>query len=84
MIGQQSIYDVRLLEALPVHTGPLDWLQAGRDGVVILDPIGAAPLLRQCEPLAVTSPAYGRRLRDALTIKSPRIVVTSQGVRCAA
>jgi hypothetical protein len=77
MLGAENIFAPRLGDPLLVHETPLDWLRAGRRGVYIIDPQRAAPLLRLGEPLGVTREAHGRRLRQALTIPSPRIVVAS-------
>jgi len=77
MLGAENIFAPRLGEPLLVHETPLDWLRAGRRGVFIVDPQRAAPLLRLGEPLGVTREAHGRRLRQALTIPAPRIVVAS-------
>ncbi|MGO9768997.1 MAG: hypothetical protein ACLPSW_05465 [Roseiarcus sp.] len=77
MLGAENIFAPRLGEPLLVHETPLDWLRAGRQGVFIVDPQRAGPLLRLSEPLGVTREAHGRRLRQALTIPAPRIVVAS-------
>jgi hypothetical protein len=77
MLGAENIFAPRLGEPLLVHETPLDWLRAGRHGVFIVDPQRAAPLLLLSEPLGVTREAHGRRLRQALTIPAPRIVVAS-------
>ena len=75
MLGQDNLYGSRVGEPLIVHETPLEWLQAGREGVFIIDPQGASPLLRMVEPLAVKRPEFGRQLLSALTIRAPRIVV---------
>jgi hypothetical protein len=77
MLGAENIFAPRFGEPLLVHETPLDWLRAGRRGVFIVDPQRAAPLLRLGEPLGVRREAHGRRLRQALTILAPRIVVAS-------
>jgi len=77
MLGAENIFAPRFGEPLLVHETPLDWLRAGRHGVYIVDPQRAAPLLRLSEPLGVAGEAHGRRLRQALTIPAPRIVVAS-------
>jgi len=77
MLGAENIFAPRFSEPLLVHETPLDWLRAGRRGVFIIDPQRAAPLLRLGEPLGVKREAHGRRLRQALTIPAPRIVVAS-------
>lgn len=77
MLGAENIFAPRLGEPLLVHETPLDWLRAGRRGVFIVDAQRAAPLLRLSEPLGVSREAHGPRLRQALTIAAPRIVVAS-------
>jgi hypothetical protein len=77
MLGQDSLYRCRLGEPLIVHETPLEWLQAGRDGVFVIDPQRASPLLRMVEPLVVKSPDFCRRLQAALTICAPRIGVAA-------
>jgi hypothetical protein len=75
MLGQDNVYGWRVGEPLVVHETALEWLQAGRQGVFIIDPQRASPLLRMVEPLGVKRPEFGRRLQAALTIRPPRIVV---------
>jgi hypothetical protein len=84
MIGQHCIYQPRLSEPLVAHETPLDWLRTGRHGVVVIAPQGAAPLLNLSAPIGVESPIYGHRLRSALTIPSPRIVVAEKPISRAA
>ena len=78
MLGQDNLYGWRVGEPLIVHETPLEWLQAGREGVFVIDPQGASPLLRMVEPLAVKRPEFGRQLLSALTIRAPRIVVENR------
>jgi hypothetical protein len=77
MLGQDNLYGWRLGKPLMVHETPLEWLQAGRDGVFVIDPQRASSLLRMVEPLGVKRPDFGRRLQAALTICAPRIVVAA-------
>jgi hypothetical protein len=77
MLGAENIFAPRLGEPLLVHETLLDWLRDGRRGVYIIDPQRAAPLLRLSGPLGVKRDAHGRRLRQALTIPAPQIVVAS-------
>ena len=70
-----TAYEIRWAGRSIVHETPLEWLQAGREGVFVIDPQGASPLLRMVEPLAVKRPEFGRQLLSALTIRAPRIVV---------
>ena len=78
MLGQDNLYGCRLGEPLMVHETSLEWLQAGREGVFIIDPQRASLLLRMVEPLGVKRPEFGRQLQAALTIRAPRIVVATQ------
>lgn len=66
-------------QALQVHETPLQWLIAERQGVVIVDPRRAPSLLRSAAPLAASSVAFGRRLRNLLTLSSPSIYVPTAG-----
>ena len=84
MLGAENVFAPRLGEPLLVHDTALDWLRGGRRGVFIVDPQRAAPLLRFSEPLGVKCESHGRRLRQALTIPAPRIVVASNNARAAA
>jgi hypothetical protein len=60
-----------------MHETALDWLRADREGVVVVDPQRASPLLRMVEPLGVRRASFGRRVHEAMTIAPPRIVVAS-------
>jgi hypothetical protein len=75
MLGQGNLYGWRIGEPLVVHETPLEFLQAGREGVFVIDPQRASPLLRMVEPLGVKRPEFGRQLQAALAIRAPRIVV---------
>jgi hypothetical protein len=78
MLGQDNLYGWRVGDPLTVPETPLEWLQAGREGVCVIDPQRASPLLRMVEPLGVKRPAFGRQLQATLTIRAPRIVVAAQ------
>jgi hypothetical protein len=75
MLGAENLYGWRLGDPLVMHETPLDWLKASPEGVFVIDPQRASPLLRQVEPLGVKSAIFGRRMREAMTIRAPRIVV---------
>jgi hypothetical protein len=77
MLGQDNLYGWRIGEPLVVHETPLEWLQAGREGVFVIDSQRASPLLRMVEPLGVKRPEFGRRMRESMTIRAPRIVVAT-------
>lgn len=70
-------------EALAVFADVASWLRAGRRGVVIADPQRARWRLTG-ERLSVDDVAFGRRVRDALRLPEPRIMVASKGARRAA
>lgn len=78
MLGQDNLYGWRLCEPLLMHDTPLEWLMAGREGVFVIDPERASPLLRAVEPLGVQSPEFGRQIQAALTIRAPRILVATR------
>jgi hypothetical protein len=78
MLGQDNLSDWRLGDPLMVHETPLEWLQAGREGVFVIDPQRASPLLRMVEPIGVKRPEFGRQLQAALSIRAPRIVVAAR------
>jgi len=80
MLGLQTVYPPRvyLEEALKVHPTPLEWLRAGREGVVILKPLSARWYVEHfC--LKVDDAVFGWRLRDSLRWHEPRIFVECAG-----
>jgi hypothetical protein len=79
LLGEDQVNGARLDQerALPVHETPIDWLVAGRSGVVIVDPRRAAFILRRAEPLRVANAAFGKRLATLLHIAPPRIFAPS-------
>jgi hypothetical protein len=81
MLGSENLFGFRMREALEVHPTPFEWLLAGCQGVVILDPAKAAPLLRRAEPLQASSFAHGRNLKKLLDVKPPRILVPASAER---
>jgi hypothetical protein len=60
---------------LLVHRSPLDWLRAGRKGIVIMRPEWAAERLRNVPRLIAADVGHGRELRRLLTPKIPEIFV---------
>jgi hypothetical protein len=85
-LGAENIYAPRFDpdRALQVHETPLEWLLHDRNGVVVVDAQGAAPLLRLAEPLAVETVEYGQKLRRMLEVRLPRIFVANPDMRRAA
>ena len=70
---QETSSDAGGQEPVQVRASILEWLRAGRAGVVVLDPPGAAFLLNGVT-VAAANPAIGRALDSLLTLR-PRIVV---------
>ena len=68
-------------EALPVHRTPLEWLQSGRKGIVILDPVRARWEFAYlgCK-LLVNDLSHGQSLRSALTIPAPPILISTSSI----
>ena len=81
MLGEDNLWRAR--DVLDVHATPLDWLRAERRGVCVVDPVRAAPALRDAGTLEVGSQAERRRLADMLTLRLPDIRVRP-AVRSAA
>ncbi len=77
LLGAENLWAPRLTKerALAVFESPLGWLRAGREGVVVIDPQRAAPLLRHAEPLVAESIDHGQRLRRRLAARPPRVYV---------
>jgi hypothetical protein len=86
LLGAEYLWAPRLTkeQALAVFESPLGWLRAGREGVVVIDPRRAAPLLRRAEPLVAESIDHGQRLRRRLTVRPPRVYVAKSKLRSAA
>ena len=62
-------------EAVDVHAGVLDWLRAGRRGVVMVDRARAVVALREAREITVRDVKFGVTLDRLLTIHAPKIVV---------
>ncbi len=77
MLGEEQLDSPRFGEPLLVHPDPLSWLQAGRDGVVVVDPIRAAPMLRDAGPIEVASFGERKILLELMRIKLPDVMVRS-------
>jgi hypothetical protein len=86
LLGLENLWTPRIAYdgALVIFETPLEWLKAGRQGVVIVNPERAAPLLREAEHLCAPSEKYGRYLRSILTARPPRIVVPKASLGRAA
>jgi hypothetical protein len=81
LLGAESVFGPRLKPELVVHENLMAWFRATCTGVVVLDPVLAAPLLRRCEPLEAASPAHARELRRMLEQRQPRVTVASRADR---
>ncbi len=72
--------------ALRVHTSPLEWLRAGREGIVILRRDFAYAHLRFCPRVRVAGATFGRQLERSIQPPKPtcKILVEVQDERQAA
>ena len=75
LLGEQAVLEPRLGEPLRVHPNILNWLRAGRRGVVILNHARARRLLDGCGPLQAHTVEHGLDLRKILTAPTPEIRV---------
>lgn len=66
--------------ALPVFFDPWRWLAAGRDGLVLIDPIKAAPILRDAGPLLAENVDAGVQLLEIAQAKPPRVLVPKEAL----
>ena len=82
LLGEDNLWRAR--DALTVHATALDWLRAGRDGVVVVDPVRAAPMLRDAGLMEVGSQAERRRLLDLMAVRLPEVRVRQAERRAAA
>lgn len=82
MLGEDALWRAR--DALTVHAAPIDWLRAGRDGVVVVDPVRAAPVLRDAGAMEVGSQAERRRLLDLMAVRLTKVRVRATDQRAAA
>lgn len=73
LLGEEQVHRTR--DVLQVHATPLDWLQAGREGVCIVDPVRAAPMLRDAGTMVVATPHDRRRLVETISVRLPPILV---------
>jgi hypothetical protein len=85
LLGMENIYAPRIdpEDALDVFETPKDWLIGGRSGVCIVDPARAASILRNAEPLRVTSAEFGLRLGALINLRPPRILTPTVAVQRA-
>jgi hypothetical protein len=84
MLGEDQLNAPRIGSgALAVFPDVASWLRAGRRGVVVIDPKRARWRLAET-PLVVEDVALGRRIREALRLPEPKIMVASKAARRAA
>ncbi len=76
-IGEDTIYRPRLSDhgGLPIWRDPLRYLQANREGIVIVRPRAALHYLVDAEPLLAEDALHGLELEKLLTRPRPRILV---------
>jgi len=53
------------------------WLRSNRQGVVVIDPVRAGPLLRQAGEMVVDSHHERNRLNAIMRVDLPKIIVRS-------
>jgi hypothetical protein len=84
-LGQEEAFCPRITDhdGLHVWRTPLQWLQAGRRGIVIFRPRLAAELLADAGPLIAMDLEHGQELRQALQRPGPRILISAQARRAA-
>lgn len=79
LLGQDVICAPRIeADGVRVYVDPVEWLRAGRRGIVVIDATGARWRLAE-ERLIVRDADFGRRLRHMLRIPEPRVFVESTG-----
>jgi hypothetical protein len=61
--------------ALPVWRSPMNWLRAGREGVVILDPVRAAYRIHDAGPVLAEDPDHAAEIDRALNRLLPAILL---------
>ena len=72
VLGGQHVFGPRLSGPLVVHATPLEWLRAGRRGVVVIEPSRARDAL-EGQSLEVADPDFGQALADKLRHPEPQI-----------
>jgi hypothetical protein len=77
VLGADDILAPRLTgeAALLIHRTPLEWLKAGREGVVIINAEDAAVALRDFGPFVARDVEHGKELRRIFRRREPRIFV---------
>ena len=71
-------------DGLTVHRTPLDWLRAGRRGIVIMRPEQTPIRLRHVPKLIAADLGHGRQLSKLITPRLPEIYVRTRERQAAA
>jgi hypothetical protein len=82
LLGLEQVWLPRLdpQGALTVFADPVEWLLGDRLGVVVVHPARAASILRNVEPLQVSSAPFGRRLGALINPRLPRIYAPAEEI----
>jgi hypothetical protein len=62
-------------DALRIHATPLDWLLAGREGVVIVSPDTAFAYLANCQRIRCSNAAHAREVKHWLQPHKPTVEI---------
>jgi hypothetical protein len=75
LLGMERLGEPRIDPggALNVFTGPVKWLLAERDGVLVVNFANAARLLRDACPLRAGSATEAQRIQNLITASPPRV-----------
>lgn len=85
LLGEEQAFVARLDDEVTLHANPLDWLRAGRRGLVVVDPARARSILLDAGPIVVPSLEQGQNLRKLLErVRLPKILVSQPDVGSAA
>jgi len=77
LLGEEHLDGCRMGEPLTVHSDVMSWLRCGRQGVAVVDPVRAGPLLRQAGEMVVESHRERNRLNAVMRVDLPKIIVRS-------
>ncbi|QDM32653.1 hypothetical protein FNL55_15820 [Tardiphaga sp. vice352] len=78
MLGEDNLTGPCLEGGLVVHSTPLEWFRDKRAGVVVLDPVRSAPLLRDAGTLLAGSLDAAKKLKKLLAVELPNILVPQE------
>jgi len=81
MLGEENAVLPRLGESLAIHDTPLEWLQADRRGVVLIDAPASLSLLYAASPVSVSSSAVRSTLQSAWRSRFPDVRVRASARR---